>query len=60
MAIAMPASKNKKKKNAATENETNSESNLTDVDCKVVLVGDSKCGKTCLVQRFESDKFNEV
>lgn len=61
MACAMPASKNnKKKKNTSGENETNGESALIDVDCKVVLVGDSKCGKTCLIQRFESDKFNEV
>ncbi|XP_046989708.1 rho-related GTP-binding protein RhoE-like [Schistocerca americana] len=33
---------------------------LEDIDCKIVLVGDSKCGKTALVERFVSDKFVEV
>lgn len=33
---------------------------LEDIDCKIVLVGDSRCGKTSLVQRFISDKFAEV
>ncbi|XP_075211070.1 rho-related GTP-binding protein RhoN-like [Lycorma delicatula] len=60
MAHAMPASKSRKKKNVTANVETNGESVLIDVDCKIVLVGDSKCGKTCLIQRFESDKFSEV
>ncbi|RZF32721.1 hypothetical protein LSTR_LSTR005914 [Laodelphax striatellus] len=30
-----------------------------DVDCKIVLVGDARCGKTSLVQRFMSDNFTE-
>lgn len=29
-------------------------------DCKVVVVGDSRCGKTSLIQRFITDEFNEV
>jgi GTPase SAR1 family protein len=33
---------------------------LEDVECKVVLVGDSRCGKTALVQRFVGDNFVEV
>ncbi|XP_049849477.1 ras-like GTP-binding protein Rho1 [Schistocerca gregaria] len=33
---------------------------LQDIDCNIVLVGDSKCGKTALVERFVSDKFVEV
>jgi GTPase SAR1 family protein len=33
---------------------------LEDVECKVVLVGDSRCGKTALVQRFVGDNFIEV
>uniref|UniRef100_A0A1B6CR53 Rho-related GTP-binding protein RhoE n=1 Tax=Clastoptera arizonana TaxID=38151 RepID=A0A1B6CR53_9HEMI len=33
---------------------------VEDIDCKIVLVGDSKCGKTSLIQRFISDKFAEV
>lgn len=33
---------------------------LEDVECKVVLVGDSRCGKTALVQRFVDDNFVEV
>ncbi|XP_039300192.1 rho-related GTP-binding protein RhoN isoform X1 [Nilaparvata lugens] len=53
----MPASKNKKKCSATN---VTIEANYTDVDCKVVVVGDSKCGKTCMIQRFASDKYNEV
>ncbi|RZF32720.1 hypothetical protein LSTR_LSTR005913 [Laodelphax striatellus] len=49
----MPASKSKKKTSSTIE------ANYTDVDCKVVVVGDSKCGKTCMIQRFASDKYNE-
>jgi GTPase SAR1 family protein len=33
---------------------------LEDGECKVVLVGDSRCGKTALVQRFVDDNFVEV
>ncbi|XP_044740611.1 rho-related GTP-binding protein RhoN-like [Chrysoperla carnea] len=29
-------------------------------DCKVVVCGDARCGKTSLIQRFITDEFNEV
>lgn len=32
----------------------------TEEEVKVVLVGDTQCGKTSLVQRFVSDNFVEV
>lgn len=32
----------------------------TEEEVKVVLVGDTQCGKTSLVQRFVSDTFVEV
>lgn len=32
----------------------------TEEEIKVVLVGDTQCGKTSLVQRFVSDTFVEV
>ncbi|KAG1661421.1 Rho-related GTP-binding protein RhoE [Nymphon striatum] len=34
-------------------------SQLMDNECKVVLVGDSRCGKSCLLRRFVSDTFSQ-
>lgn len=33
---------------------------MEDYSCKIVLVGDSRCGKTSLINRFTKDKFTEV
>lgn len=33
---------------------------MEDRSCKIVLVGDSRCGKTALIHRFTTDKFLEV
>ncbi|XP_023231724.1 rho-related GTP-binding protein RhoE-like isoform X2 [Centruroides sculpturatus] len=33
---------------------------MDEVNCKLVLVGDSQCGKTALIQRFITDNFTEV
>lgn len=30
------------------------------MECKVVLVGDSKCGKSALIHRFANDNFLRV
>lgn len=47
----MWSNKNKNAESASREEE---------MEVKVVLVGDSHCGKTSLVQRFISDNFNDV
>lgn len=33
---------------------------MTSVKCKIVIVGDSECGKTSLIQRYIKETFNEV
>lgn len=33
---------------------------MTSVKCKIVIVGDSECGKTSLIQRYIKENFNEV
>lgn len=33
---------------------------MTSVKCKIVLVGDSECGKTSLIQRYIKENFSEV
>jgi GTPase SAR1 family protein len=43
-------------KNKTADNGRESE----EMEVKVVIVGDTQCGKTSLVQRFISDSFNEV
>lgn len=33
---------------------------MTSVKCKIVIVGDSECGKTSVIQRYIKETFNEV
>ena len=33
---------------------------LDNITCKVVLVGDSGVGKTCIIQRYVNDKYSDV